>query len=239
MNATQTRFPRTSAGVEAGLPMAKLVSAKPLTKEELRDLGLFELRIVEGLQRAGKLFTEIGGYLEEIRERRLYRAEFATWADYCRVRWNRTTAWALMQRKAAGLVKQLGDAEETTPNRKHVCDLKTEGPRPTGAGQVQALASLPPAERVEAWHEAVEMSGNGDPTRAQVEEAARRRKPTSAAQSGERLAKILAAAGLARERLEILRKLVDGTDSESQAALRLALLQVQVVEKKLRKELSA
>src|ERR1017187_77792 len=203
---TQTRhFPRTPAHVEAGLlstlPAVRPAAPKALSKSEVADLARLELEITEGFQRAGKTFAQIGEYLEEIRSRKLYRGQFEDWTSYCRAKWNKSTAWALMQRRAAAVMKNLADApmgngqllmadgKAGRGGDRNSCfdstggvvgpgadedDLKVRAKPvlPTNESQVRALAILSEEKQREVWDRAKAVAGERkQPTAKQVAEA--------------------------------------------------------------------
>lgn len=206
MNTQQTQlFPRGRAVVQAGpvesLPAVVTATPAPLSKAEARDLDLYELKIDESFQAAGREFRNIGAYLEEIRERRLYRAKFKTFEEYVRTRWQKSTRWALLQRQAAAVMKNL----EGIDARPEVEDLQDQGlladgpPRPINSreaeaiaeglpankfrnllpsseSQVRPLAKLPPEEQREVWQEAVRSAPGGKVTAKLVEKAVGERK---------------------------------------------------------------
>lgn len=199
MNKLQTpHFHRTKSSVEAGvvstLPAARGVvpaAATLLSKQDEKDFGTYELKIQEGFQTAGAIFQEIGEYLEEIRSRRLYREQFATWKEYCERRWDRSTAWALMQRRSSSVLKALRDAEPDAAAEDPQSEIRNPllpsdtgtalaaspglplSPAPASArqadldilptkeSQVRSLAALPQEQAVEAWSKAKAIAGIG------------------------------------------------------------------------------
>lgn len=86
---TNTTFPRTGAHVEAKLP-ATLYGATPpslrgpLSEEERQNLDQIELAIQNNVDVLKKRFFDIRDLLAEIRDKRLYRAEFATFDEVLR-----------------------------------------------------------------------------------------------------------------------------------------------------------
>jgi hypothetical protein len=125
-----------------------------LTSAEQRRLQEFETTIERGLQ----TFYEVGYALAEIREQRLYRAEYGTFEDYCVERWKMRRAQA----------NRLITASEVMEN------LDPIGSKPTNEAQTRPLAKLPAEEQGPAWEEAVERSG-GKPTARHVEEVVKER----------------------------------------------------------------
>lgn len=66
----------------------------PITPGEMRHFKSLERRIEDGL----RTFREVGQALLEIRDSRLYRAEFTSFDEYCQTRWKmeRARAYQLM-----------------------------------------------------------------------------------------------------------------------------------------------
>lgn len=124
--------------------------AQSLSHAEASQLAANEGIIREGLT----TFFAVGNALLEIRDRRLYRAEFGTFESYCRERWNINRDYAN---------KLIGSA-------KVVANLDTIESKPTREAQVRPLTKLPPEQQKEAWRAAVETSG-GDPTAKHVQAA--------------------------------------------------------------------
>lgn len=116
------------------------MSGDVITIEEAGDFARLETTIAKGLQ----TFVEVGEALAEIRDRRLYRKEHATFDAYLAARWEISRSWACRQIRAAETVK-----------------LLPTGNKPTTERQVRELSTLPPAQRAEAWQEAVEASAIG------------------------------------------------------------------------------
>jgi chromosome segregation ATPase len=126
----------------------------PLTAPEAEQLSELEAVIERGFQ----TFLEVGAALAAVRDARLYRAEYATFEDYCQERWGMTRRNANHLIGAAGVVETLG----------------TTVPKPTNERQARALGKVPEAERPEVWQEARERSG-GKPTAKLIEQIASER----------------------------------------------------------------
>lgn len=125
------------------------MSGEIITVEESSELVRLEIIVEKGLQ----TFTEVGEALAEIRDRRLYRIEHATFADYCKVKWQ------MSDRRA----RQLMDAAEV------VGEISKSGTMvPVSERQARPLAALPPAQRAPAWKAAVAASPTGKPTAREV-----------------------------------------------------------------------
>jgi DNA modification methylase len=120
-----------------------------LSRGERDDLARCEAVVERGLI----TFIEVGSALQEIKERRLYRAEFGTFDEYCRDR------WGISRIHAHRLIEASSVAENLLP----------VGNIPTSERQARPLASLDPDEQREAWTRAVETAPNGKPTGEHVQ----------------------------------------------------------------------
>lgn len=89
----------------------------------------------------------------EIRDQRLYRADYNTFEAYCRERWGWSRQHADRHVAAAKVVDHI---EETTPN----------GVTPTNEAQARPLTKLPEDEQAEAWEGRVRRSPGGAPVPA-------------------------------------------------------------------------
>src|SRR3989442_513835 len=74
-----------------------MTDALEITPSESADLARLET-VVESNMRA---FLEVGGALLEIKDRRLYRADYPDFATYCRQRWKIGTSHAYRLIEAA------------------------------------------------------------------------------------------------------------------------------------------
>ena len=106
------------------------------------------------IERGLKTFVDVGNALLEIRDSRLYRAEFDTFEDYCRERWNMSRPRAYQFIEAAGLISNLSTIVDILP--------QTES-------QARPLTSLPAETQVIAWQRAVETAPEGKITAAHVQ----------------------------------------------------------------------
>lgn len=106
------------------------------------------------IERGLNTFVDVGNALLSIRNERLYRADHATFEDYCRERWgfSRTRSYELMS--AAKVVSAIAD---------------TDLPAPANEGQARELAKVPETERADVWRETVERT-DGKPTAAAIRE---------------------------------------------------------------------
>ena len=107
-------------------------------------------------------FLEVGTALTKIRDTRLYKAEFRTFEDYCRQRWDMTRQYANQLISSVHVVNS----------------LETIVSKPTAESQVRPLSQLPTRERSAAWEEAVRSAPNGKPTAAKVQEVVNSRLAT-------------------------------------------------------------
>lgn len=113
------------------------------------------------IERGIKTFIEVGEALASVRDNRLYRADFATFEDYCRERWGFSRQRAL----------QLIDASEVATTI-----VVTGLPAPANEAQARELAPLlsSPGEMRAAFEDAIERS-DGKPTAAVIREVVRER----------------------------------------------------------------
>ena len=88
----------------------KVAVLESITPDESKRLKGLEEKIDAGK----RTFMEVGLALEEIRTSRLYRAEFKTFQDYCETRWDFTRQRADQLMWAAGTVKALPEAMQST-----------------------------------------------------------------------------------------------------------------------------
>jgi N6-adenosine-specific RNA methylase IME4 len=113
------------------------VEAVNLSAAEWAELNEHETVIERGLA----TFVEVGNALLAIRDRRLYRATHAAFADYCRERWG-------FSRQRA---HQLIGAAEVVANVSTIVDIL-----PTNEAQARELVRLSPDEQREVWLEFVQ-----------------------------------------------------------------------------------
>lgn len=122
----------------------------PLTTPEVDRKAELEATIERGMQ----TFVEVGLALMEIRDGRLYRAEYGTFEEYCRDRWGISRPRAYQLIDAAVVTTELSTIVDTLP--------ATES-------QARPLAALEPEQQREAWERAVETAPNGKVTAAHVQ----------------------------------------------------------------------
>lgn len=126
-----------------------------LTVPEVDRKAQLEATIERGMQ----TFVEVGLALMEIRDDRLYRAEFGTFEEYCNQRWG----------MASSRARQLIAAADTVRNLETVTMVTVF---PATERQARPLAALPPAQQREAWERVLETAPNGKITAAIVTQAA-------------------------------------------------------------------
>jgi hypothetical protein len=118
-------------------------AANALTLAEVDELKEHEYVINEGLHH----FLKVGEALTQIRDKRLYRAKFASFEAYCQERWNmgRQYAYRLIggAEVAGNLVSSIGDTG--LPQRE---------------AHTRELAKLAPEAQSIAWLKAVEKAGS-------------------------------------------------------------------------------
>lgn len=125
-----------------------MITTPAVAAPEKSALAECEAVIARGMD----TFVEVGNALMNIREERLYRAEFGTFQEYCEAR------WSMSDRHARRMI----DAAE-------VADNIGSGPMgPVSERQARPLAILPPEQQCEAWQSAVESAPDHKPTAKHV-----------------------------------------------------------------------
>lgn len=103
-------------------------------------------------------FLEVGAALAEIRDSRLYRRSYGTFADYLQRRWNMGLSHAY----------RLIDASETVRGMEALSP-RGESLLPVSEKQVRPLTALPePESQAAVWNQAVEEAGGAQPTGVSV-----------------------------------------------------------------------
>jgi hypothetical protein len=126
------------------------VALEPISLPESRDLIALEKVIECGLE----TFVRVGEALATIRDRRLYRTEHPTFADYCKAKWKMSDRRARQLMDAAEVASTIAKSGTTVPKSER---------------QARPLAALPPAQQAEAWEKAVAASPDGQPTAKAVQ----------------------------------------------------------------------
>ncbi|MEW6304394.1 MAG: hypothetical protein AB1705_13030 [Verrucomicrobiota bacterium] len=155
----------------------------PLSDQEQAELQTHEATIQRGLEG----FAQAGLALAAIRERRLYRAEFRTFEEYCRVKWRMTARRARQIWAAAAVVQGLNGNN---------CSVL-----PATESQARPLTALPPEQRAAVWAQAVETAPGGRVTAAHVQSVVDARRGATSPQASPPKAERVTDAGTREERL--------------------------------------
>ncbi|HEY9697036.1 MAG TPA: hypothetical protein V6D10_07220 [Trichocoleus sp.] len=142
-----------------------------LTGPETEQLQQQESRIEQGLK---AFFWEVGDALSTIQTQRLYRAQFDTFEDYCRERWQFSSDYAYKLIRGAETIATLKSAD--------VSNL------PTTESQTRELTKLSnPEQQIEAWVEASQNAPAGKPNATQVKQAVQQVQKRSMVTPGSRV----------------------------------------------------
>lgn len=136
-----------------------------LTKAEARQLAKYEKAIRDGLQS----FIDVGRALLAIREEQLYLSQANTFDDYCRQKWGWSRSYACK------LIRSMEAADDVAEVETPMGTMVPANERV--AREIAALDS--PEQRADVWSKAVESSGNGKVTAAQVREVREELYPAS------------------------------------------------------------
>lgn len=129
-----------------------------LDAREQADLATCEEVIDQGL----RTFVEVGTALLTIRDKRLYRAQYGTFEDYCQERWGMARRTTNRLIAAAGVVTNLRMEESS--------QMGPIGPiLPATESQARPLTQLPPDVQPVIWQRAVETAPGGKMTAAHVQ----------------------------------------------------------------------
>ena len=132
----------------AGVPFLILSKMEILNIDERNELERCEVVIKQGLD----TFVEVGQALLTIRDKRLYRASFRTFEEYCNQRWSMGRAYVNRIIAAADVVANLAPIGAILPQIE---------------SQARPLASLAPELQPIAWQQAIE-AADGKPVTAKV-----------------------------------------------------------------------
>jgi hypothetical protein len=131
-----------------------------IDKTDNKKLLALEETIEEGL----RIFADVGSALLQIRDGKLYRADFKTFEEYCQEKWGMERAHAYRLIDSAKVVENL----KSSP-------IGDKLEPPTTEAQTRPLALLAPEQQVEAWQEATEKAPKGEkPTGGLVKKIADR-----------------------------------------------------------------
>lgn len=154
--AQQQAEPAPADGISDG--KLEISQGEALTLSERFELESCETIIAKNMESAMWFAQALG----TIREKKLYRAGYSTFEQYCRERWEMPARSARRLIDQADVFKRLSEGQNgsawTVPARPSV---------------VRPLITLPPEHQRAAWSEAVETSGNGHPTVRHVEKVVR------------------------------------------------------------------
>ena len=124
-----------------------------LAKVEQKELDRCESIIDNGL----RTFQEVGSALLQIRDGKLYRAEYKTFEEYCQKRW--------------GMPRQIANRYILANNTAKI--LEPFGTKISNIEQTRPMATLQPKEQQQVWKRAVQIAGSTPPTGEQVKAAVR------------------------------------------------------------------
>jgi hypothetical protein len=152
--------------VGSGIRLEPAVKIERLNNQESALLFDCEKVIGKGLE----TFIEVGIALNVVRERKLYKHKYTTFAEYCKDRWDMTARRARQICAASDVVANLIDPAILS-QAKPVLGSKPKSPPvlPSTESQARPLSCLPAAEQREVWGKAVEKT-NGHPTAKAVQE---------------------------------------------------------------------
>lgn len=122
-----------------------------LNIDERNELERCEVVIKQGFD----TFVEVGQALLTIRDKRLYRASFRTFEEYCNDRWSIGKAYSHRMIAAAEVIKNLSPRGDILPQTEY---------------HARPLAAIEPELQPIAWQQAIEAT-NGKPTNKAVQEA--------------------------------------------------------------------
>ena len=141
-----------------------------LEPSESSELQACEQVIAKGLNH----FVQVGNALIRIRDLKLYRATHATFAAYCKERWDMAKSQAYRVIEAAQVVGVL-------PIKSEEVKMSPIGgqslPAPASERVVRPLTQLEPYQQPAAYARAVEMANGEAPTAKQVQAAVEEVKP--------------------------------------------------------------
>jgi hypothetical protein len=182
----------------AGGPGPSLAVVLPkletLPVAEQRQLTSEEELIARGWETIINSYVDIGRALDRIREKRLYRAAYGTFEEYCVERWGRTARWARQRIEAARVVVNLleagvGKSDGVTEKRSDGAETPTPRPAatlPATERVARALVPLAKEEQRYVWQEAVKASPTGKPTAVEVGAIVERRSVEASKREGEK-----------------------------------------------------
>ena len=145
-----------NSNAESSSPELLIYQENALSTEETHELERCESVIKQHLS----AFFEVGNALLEIQRKKLYRAEFRTFEEYCHKRWDMSRFYAYRHIQGAEVVGH----------------LLTIGniPLPQNESQVRPLVSMPLKQAKKTWMKVLAESKGKAITGKMVEKAAKR-----------------------------------------------------------------
>ncbi len=130
-----------------------------LSAVEAAELTECERAIARGMAE----FQAVGESLEKVRDKKLYKAEFANFDDYCQERWGMTRRYADLLVESSAVVREvMDDWGDPRTNCSHIL--------PQNEAQARALGKAPEGQRAGVWRAGVELSGGQAPSASRVSE---------------------------------------------------------------------
>ncbi|MHB8522249.1 MAG: hypothetical protein ACYDH9_16030 [Limisphaerales bacterium] len=160
-------------------PVAKPDEVSSELNGDLSPAEKTDLRRDEAIIRRGfGTFYAVGKALAEIRDRRLYRQTHHTFEGYCRSRWEMTVRRAHQLCGAAEVIDSLqkvNNCSHSTGATDADQPATATNQVPTNEAQARVLSTLPPAERLLVWQQAVAVAPEGKPTARLIQRIIRER----------------------------------------------------------------
>jgi len=134
------------------------------TSETERSFEQCEIVIRKGLQS----FVDVGRALLEIRKEKYYQAQYETFTEYCRARWNLGTSRVYQLINATYVMDNLSTYSEDTAEVSSEEVPHYESLFPQIESQVRPLSRLTPEQQIEAWKTSVDRAEADYPTGKEV-----------------------------------------------------------------------
>ena len=131
----------------------------PLSDEDRTELDILQHQIDESKE----AFLQMVRAMKVIHEKRLYREQFDTFEDYCRVTLGMDKRYAYYHINAARVIESL--QEQQGEHSVHIL--------PTSESQVRCLKQFNSEQQRKLWDESVKAAGNKVPSRSVVERVVR------------------------------------------------------------------
>jgi hypothetical protein len=123
----------------------------PLTPVEREQLADYEATIQRGLN----TFYEVAAAFVHIKQRKLYRAEYRTFEEYCKAKWNIDRSYADRMIEAAEVRENLVPIGTVLPEKE---------------SHARALVGLEPDQQRQVWQKAVDTAPNGKVTAQHIKD---------------------------------------------------------------------